>query len=193
MLSKKLNMHIAKYCALIVLVFTITIGRSQEKTIPDNKIKTYQGKPYVHSPHKATIYSALVPGLGQVYNKKYWKLPIIYGATGIFIYAFDFNNDQYNKYRTAYVRMKNEEITSFEGYTDASTLLRIKDSYQRNRDLNVIVLAAIYMLNIVDATVDAHLFDYDISDDLSLNVQPTLKRSFDNQSTVGVCLSFSLK
>ena len=186
-----MNTIIVKYIAIILLICIVTIGKGQNTSAPDNNLQTEQKLPKIHNPHKATIYSALIPGLGQIYNKKYWKLPIIYGATGIFIYAFDFNNTQYNKYRTAYIQMKNNEITNFEGYTDAATLLRIKDSYLRNRDLNVIVLAAIYMLNIVDATVDAHLFDYDISDDLSLNVQPTVKRTYANQSTVGVSLSFS--
>ena len=144
-----------------------------------------------HSPHKAAIYSALVPGLGQIYNKKYWKLPIIYGATGIFIYAFDFNNDQYIKYKNAYADMSAGKISSFEGITDEKILLRARDGYQRDRDLNVIVLAAFYLLNIVDATVDAHLFDYDISDDLSLNIRPTIKKTFANQNTVGVSCSFT--
>lgn len=192
MLIKILNINTAKYFAIILLVFTISIGKSQETT-PDNSIQLEANLIKVHSPHKATIYSALVPGLGQIYNKKYWKLPIIYGATGIFIYAFDFNNDMYNKYRSGYIRMKNGEISDFEGYKDAATLQRIKDTYQRNRDLNVIVLAAIYMLNIIDATVDAHLFNYDISDDVSLNVQPTIQKDFANQSSIGVSLSFSLK
>jgi hypothetical protein len=186
-----LNTIIVKYIAITLLICTVTIGKGQNTSTPDNSLQKEQELPKIHSPHKATIYSALIPGLGQIYNKKYWKLPIIYGATGIFIYAFDFNNTEYNKYKTAYTKMSNGEIIEFEGYTDAATLLRIKDSYQRNRDLNVIVLAAIYMLNIVDATVDAHLFDYKISDDLSLNVQPTVKRTYANQSTLGVSLSFS--
>lgn len=191
MLSNNLNTIIVKYIAITLLICTVTIGKGQNTSTPDNSLQKEQELPKIHSPHKATIYSALIPGLGQIYNKKYWKLPIIYGATGIFIYAFDFNNTEYNKYKTAYTKMSNGEIIEFEGYTDAATLLRIKDSYQRNRDLNVIVLAAIYMLNIVDATVDAHLFDYKISDDLSLNVQPTVKRTYANQSTLGVSLSFS--
>jgi len=145
----------------------------------------------IHSPHKATMYSALVPGLGQVYNKKYWKLPIIYGLTGAFIYAFDFNNDNYNKYKNAHAEMAAGKITEFEGYTNTDILLRIKDHYQRNRDLNVIVLAAVYMLNIVDATVDAHLYDYKITDDVSMNVQPSLKKTFDFQNTYGFSVQFS--
>jgi len=143
------------------------------------------------TPHKAAMYSALIPGLGQIYNKKYWKLPIIYGATGMLIYYFDYNNNQYNDLTTAYVRMFSGEITEYQGVTDINIISRAKDEARRNRDLNVISLAAIYLLNIVDATVDAHLFDYEINDDLSLNVQPVVKQSFGYQHAYGVSLSIN--
>lgn len=175
---------------IILLISNVSVGNGQNALSPENDIQQNDIL-VIHSPHKATIYSALVPGLGQVYNKKYWKLPIIYGATGILIYAFNFNNDQYNKFKNAYAEMDADLITEFEGYTTTDQLLRLKDNYQRNRNLNVISLAALYMLNIVDATVDAHLFDYKITDDLSLNIQPTLKKSIDYQNTFGLSLQFS--
>jgi len=172
-----------------ILLFTVhhCSAQGQEN---EQKKDILQNIEKVHSPHKATMYSAVVPGLGQVYNQKYWKLPIIYGLTGIFIYAFDFNNNQYNKYKNAYAEFDAGKINVFEGYRNKETILRIKDYYQRNRDLNVIVMAGIYMLNIIDATVDAHLFDYDISDNLSLNVQPSLLRSPDNQRAMGLTCRF---
>jgi hypothetical protein len=168
----------------------ISIGKGQSSFSADNNIQ--KSISHVQSPHKAAMYSALIPGLGQIYNKKYWKLPIIYGATGLIIYAFDFNNEEYNKYNTAYSKMESGEITSFMGVTDKSRILRAKDGARRNRDLNVISLAAIYLLNVLDATVDAHLFDYEINDNLSLNIQPTLKRSIDYQSAYGVTLRLCL-
>lgn len=175
----------------ILLISTVSIGKGQTASSSDNYNQQQEDISEIHSPHKATMYSALVPGLGQVYNKKYWKLPIIYGATGILIYAFNYNNDQYNKYKNAYADMDAGEITEFEGITEISVLIRAKDGYKRDRNLNVISLGAVYLLNVVDATVDAHLFDYEITDDLSLNVQPTLKRSFDYQNTYGLSLRFS--
>lgn len=172
--------------SLLFIAFFISI-------IPTGKAQnSYPAENTIQSPHKAAMYSALVPGLGQIYNKKYWKLPIIYGATGIIIYAFDFNNEEYNKYNTAYARMTSGEITSFMGVTDKSRILRAKDAARRNRDLNVISLAAIYLLNVLDATVDAHLFDYEINDNLSLNIQPTLKRTIDYQSAYGLTLRLCL-
>ena len=191
MLGKKTYIFIQRYLFIAILICAVTIGKGQNTPSPDNYYQTQESIVKIHSPHKAAMYSALVPGLGQIYNKKYWKLPIIYGITGMFIYAFDFNNDQYNKYKNAYADMDAEKITSFEGFTDKAILLRIKNNYQRNRDLNVIVLAGIYMLNIVDATVDAHLFDYKITEDLSLNVQPSINKTFDNQNALGFTCRFA--
>lgn len=184
MLGKSLKI----FLITILLTSNFFVGKGQNTASPDT---SFQQKLNVHSPHKATIYSALIPGLGQIYNKKYWKLPIIYGATGILIYAFDFNNEQYNKYKNAYSDMDAELITEFEGYTDKEVLLRIKDNYRRNRDLNVILMAAVYLLNVVDATVDAHLFNYEINDDLSLNVQPTFYNQINYQQTYGLALRIS--
>lgn len=180
-----------KILVITLLILNCTfVGKGQETPSPDDNLQQ-ESLLKVHSPHKATIYSALIPGLGQVYNKKYWKLPIIYGATGILIYAFDFNNDEYNAFKTAYAQMDAGDITSFRGYTDKQQLLNIKDNYRRNRDLNVISLAGIYFLNIIDATVDAHLFNYEINDDLSLNLQPAVKQTIDFQNTYGFALRVS--
>ena len=190
MRGKKLIAFTLKSIFITLLICTVTVGKGQTSFSGDNN--TQQEAPIkIHSPHKATIYSALVPGLGQIYNKKYWKLPIIYGATGLLIYAFDYQNGEYNKYKNAYSDMDAGRIQSFEGYTQKDILLRLKDNARRNRDLNAIYLAAVYMLNIVDATVDAHLFDYEITDDLSLNVQPALKKNIDYQNTYGLSLRFS--
>lgn len=143
-----------------------------------------------HSPHKATMYSAIIPGLGQAYNKKYWKIPIIYASAGTFIYFFNHNNDEYNRFKNAYYDMENGVIDQYEVYTSSEVLKKIKDNYRRNRDYNVIALSAIYILNIVDATVDAHLFNYNVSDDLSLRVEPSVVRDFSNQNVLGFKCSF---
>ncbi|MBU8892794.1 MAG: hypothetical protein KOO66_08440 [Bacteroidales bacterium] len=183
--------NISKYIIIIVLVCSGTFVNGQNPSVENNTYSLNDSIVKIHSPHKATMYSALVPGLGQIYNKKYWKLPVIYGLTGAFIYAFDLNNDMYNKYKNAYAEMEAGNITIFEGYTDKAIMLRLKDGYQRNRDLNVIVLAAIYMLNIVDATVDAHLYEYKITEDVSLNVQPSLIKTSEYQNSYGLSLKFT--
>lgn len=194
MLVHVLNIFFNKYIFIFILACISLQSYSQnEQAISGEQIPIQNNPLQYHSPHKATIYSALVPGLGQIYNKKYWKLPVIYGLTGVFIYSFDYNNNQYNKYTNAYIDFKSGKIDNFEGYTSADVLDDIRDNYKRNRNLNVISLAVVYMLNVIDATVDAHFFEYDISDDLSLNVQPSLLNANNNQSAIGVSFTINLK
>jgi len=150
-----------------------------------------------HSPKKATIMSAILPGSGQVYNHKWWKVPIIYGGFAALGYAINFNNREYNLYRDAYLlRIDNDPSTvdQFNGiYTDAN-LLYLQDYYHRNRDLSIIGAVILYTLNIVDADVDAHLFNFDVSPNLSLNIQPKpLSLGFATQPVPGLSFSLRLK
>ena len=175
--------------AVVLILFTITgfVASAQVLTEADS-IKAIVGKPE-HSPHRATIYSAVLPGLGQIYNKKYWKVPLIYIGLGTFGYFIDWNNDQYMQYREAYADIVDDdpntnsfEELNFEGrwdldnsgqrsqFTDA--LKRAKDTSRRNRDLVIMSTVAFYALNIIDASVDAHFFDFDISDDLTFQWVP---------------------
>ena len=127
-----------------------------------------------HSPHKASIYSAIIPGLGQLYNKKYWKLPIVYAALGSAAYFTYENGQKYKQYRDAFLLRQEGGTDEYDGnYTD-SQLITIMEYYERNKELSLLMTAAIYILNIVDASVDAHLFDFDVSEDLSLNTSPKL-------------------
>jgi len=143
----------------------------------------------VHSPKKATIYSAVFPGLGQIYNRKYWKVPLVYIGFASLIYSIDWNNDYYVQYRQAYIDISDDDPTSnsfkdldIEGnwdFDDASQLEQFKtrlenakEQTRRYRDLCIIGTAAFYAINIIDASVDAHLFNFDISDDLTMNWMP---------------------
>jgi hypothetical protein len=129
-----------------------------------------------HSVRKAVIYSLVCPGLGQIYNKKPWKIPFIYGAGGTFMYYIVFNQMKYKKFREA---LYDQEVTKQSVIIDGGeipygNLKRGTEYFRRWRDLSVAGLAAIYLLNIIDAMVDAQFFYYDISDDLSLKVQPSV-------------------
>ena len=136
-----------------------------------------------HSPKKAAIMSACLPGLGQIYNGKWWKTPIIYagfGGLGYFAYT---NHSDYRLFLTAYKYKTgdldegvtpSEKAIQLAEYYQASQLQSYKDLYRRNFELFCIIAAAWYGLNIVDAIVDGHLYSYDISDDLSLTVDPCL-------------------
>ena len=128
-----------------------------------------------HSVQKAILMSMVFPGLGQIYNKKYWKLPIIYGAGGAFAYFVGFNQLKYNKFRDAYKNGKPGEIYRIEGYPfHYEDLPRGRDYYRRYRDLSVLGLGAIYFLNIIDAMVDASFFYFDVTDNLSMKLEPEI-------------------
>ena len=132
----------------------------------------------MHSPTKATIMSACIPGLGQIYNKKYWKLPIIYAGFGVFTYLIVFNTNYYLEYKSAYIESVNGDSTG--NYSDivkkypATSILSSAEYYRRNLEITVIVTALFYALQILDAAVDAHFFTYNISKDLSFKIGPAL-------------------
>ena len=130
-----------------------------------------------HSPKKAALLSTILPGAGQVYNKKYWKLPIIYAGVAGLAYSFQFNQSRYVKYRNAYKYRIDADATTTDDYIGVysdDNLNTLQKYYHRYRDLTVIGFAALYALNIIDASVDAHLFTFDVSDNLSMKVEPTL-------------------
>jgi hypothetical protein len=116
--------------------------------------------------------SAVVPGLGQIYNKSYWKVGVIYAGFGGLGYLFYVNNFNYNLFRTALIKSQEPGQNGFASGYSTSQLSTLKAQYRKNRDFAAIGLAAIYVLNIVDANVDAHLKTFDVSDDLSIHVDP---------------------
>ena len=132
-----------------------------------------------HSPHKATIYSLVLPGLGQAYNKKYWKIPIIYAGFGAFYYFISLNDKEYRKYREAYYHSitgdpTDPPVNDYEEKYDSDFLLSSKNYYRRNRDLTYILTGVWYLLNVVDAAVDAHLFTWEVDENLSLRIEPAV-------------------
>lgn len=143
--------------------------------------------PKIHSPKKATIFSAVIPGLGQAYNKKYWKIPVIYAGIGTVYYFISTNRTVYLEANEAYnyvsngseYPIDNDMVTKFnDGIYSQSDLLQIRDYYRRSLELSWIVMGAWYVLNIIDANVDANFFDYDIDDDLSVNLSPVIETKY---------------
>ncbi len=124
-----------------------------------------------HSSTTATALSMLFPGLGQVYNRKLWKVPVVMGGIASLGYVIDFNQRGYKKFGDAYRQYPNDE---YNGRRSKEELKYLRDAYRRNRDLSIIGLAGFYILNIIDANVDAHFFDWDISDNLALKLEPTI-------------------
>jgi hypothetical protein len=146
-----------------------------------------------HSPHKATLYSMILPGLGQAYNRKYWKIPIVYAGFGVFYYLIDYNNTEYQLWKDAY----NHTLLDPDGLEDPVNdyeelygdnpdfLLDRKNEARRYRDLNYILAGVWYMLNVLDATVDAHLFSWEVDDNLSLRMEPHLQSQAGSYKPMG--------
>jgi len=144
-----------------------------------------------HSPRKASIYSAVLPGLGQIYNRKYWKVPIVYAGLGGLTYGVIYNADKYQFYKDIYKHMLDNNLDEWEGYTKLQAEA-YKDFHRRYRDLFAIVTVGFYILQIVDANVDANLIDYDISEDLGMVINPVFMSSVGKNYSVGLrcCLNF---
>ncbi|WP_101689246.1 DUF5683 domain-containing protein [Dysgonomonas massiliensis] len=156
----------------------------KEEINPYNLIKP-EFKP---NPTKAVIYSAIFPGLGQAYNRKYWKLPIVYGGFLGVVYAFTWNGRYYSDYADAFSDLALGKGDSWKDFLPNASndiqfnpqerqryqdlLKRKRDFYRRYRDLSIIVGAGLYVLCMIDAYVDAQLFDFDMSEDLSMTVAP---------------------
>ncbi|MEP2238727.1 MAG: DUF5683 domain-containing protein [Maribacter sp.] len=132
------------------------------------------------APSKAAFYSAVIPGLGQIYNKRYWKVPIVWGAIGGSAYMYIYNNDQYQRFRTAFKRRQagfTDDEFNGEGTLplfDVDDLEYQQERFQNDRDLWLVAAIGLYALNIVDANVDAHLKQFNIDDDLSIDFEPYL-------------------
>ena len=156
-----------------------------------------------HSPKKATMMSASIPGLGQIYNdikkpegfksRLWWKLPLIYGGIGASIYFVIQNQKSYTFYRNERLDLQNDinSLYSISGYSD-SQLKSITDQYSRWRDLSIVAVIGVYLINIVDANVSGNLLHFDSSNDLSIMIQP--KVFYNNQSSsIGASMSFHFK
>ena len=182
---------------IILILFLIGSTAMAQKTtlnqpIPDSILEKQ------HSPTKATLMSLCLPGLGQIYNKKYWKVPVIYAGIGVLSYSIVFYTNYYLTYKSAYIEKFNGDSTG--NYSDIvrkltkEEILSYREFYRRNLEITIIFTAIWYILNIVDAAVDAHLFTYDIKKDLSLRIEPTLippAAQYRNYSSgIKLCLKF---
>jgi hypothetical protein len=143
-----------------------------------------QNKKINKAPKKAALYSALLPGLGQAYNKRYWKIPVIYAAAGGLTYLLIINQKEFKSYSDA-LKLRYDSnpntIDQFTQYSD-DNLVTLKKQYRRWRDLSALGIAAVYLINIVDANVDAHLkgFEKNINESISMNIQPYQHLSLQN-------------
>ena len=170
------------------LIVKDTAGNIVIGARPDtsNKIKVDTVAQKKHSPRKAALYSAIFPGLGQLYNKKWWKLPIVYAAVGIPVVLYFDNKTWYNRtrYALAVVLSPNpspdslgavhKQLRPLVDSKAQGSILRYRNEFRKNMDYSIIFTLLFWGLNIVDATVDAHLKGFDVSDDLNVSIRPAL-------------------
>ncbi|MBM3432974.1 MAG: hypothetical protein FJX92_08265 [Bacteroidetes bacterium] len=160
-------------------------GQADTIPTPSKKINRYDSISKIHPPRTAAIRSAILPGLGQIYNKKYWKLPIVYGALGTCAGIFFYNLNNYKDTRFAYrvkynMRVNRTDSALFSQIDpllkpiDEESLRYYRDQFRRDIDYSVLFFLVLWGLNVVDATVDAHLKSFDVGPDLSLQVKPGL-------------------
>jgi len=186
-----LQRYILFTCILILLAASLRAQNDTSITVQPQKdttvVKDAPTDPVGLLPKKsraskAAMRSAILPGLGQAYNKKYWKVPVVYGALAIPAYTFFYNLQWFNRTRYAYNVLVRKDTANFVNVYpplqplvargDASGLQNYRNDFRRNVDYSALAFLILWGLNIVDAAVDAHLKDFDISDDLSLQIKP---------------------
>ena len=143
----------------------------------------------VKNAKKAAIYS-IIPGGGQIYTKKYWKIPIVYSGLITSAYYIKQNNDLYQLYKETFLnRLNNNDADQFQNEYSDQDLITLTDYYRRNREISILLFSLTYIINIIDASVSAHLFNFDVSENLSLNIHPMY---FVKAKATGLILSFDL-
>ena len=186
-------MRVLRYIVILACLFLSFQGNAQEEMSlrPADTVKTFINP---NAPAKAAFYSALVPGLGQAYNKKYWKIPIVYIGLGVGIYSYAWNQKKYHGFRDEYKKRLDgtslgDADPTYGDFTN-DKLIRGQKFNQRNRDLSALITAGIYILNIVDANVDAHLMQFNVNDNLS--VKPDLNQNeLDYKYNYGLTLTYN--
>ncbi len=168
-----------------------TIQKSASIPKPADTVKKKQRS----NAGKAALRSAVIPGWGQAYNKKYWKIPIVYGALAVPVVTFTYNLKWYNKTRYAYTVKYTRDTANYDNIDPelqplSDESLRIyRDDFRRNMDYSIIAFLIIWGVNVADAAVDAHLKDFNVSEDLSLKIHPGHSQ-MSNTTGISIILAF---
>ena len=191
MLNKQL------YIFFALLYLTIFQSFSQESSVLKIKDTVFENSTSFDplSPSKAAFYSAILPGLGQAYNKKYWKIPFVYAALGSGIYFYDSNNRNYNRARNAFKLRKNNKPDEFDGldgniFLSEDALVSAQKSYKKDRDLSLLVSVGLYVLQVIEASTNAHLLQHNVNNNLTINPK-LIKNSVNNKAIVGAQINFN--
>jgi hypothetical protein len=197
------KLKIVFFLVVLCFLFSGNILHAQNQIPDDSTITRKRIDPATldsayHNPKKAALFSAVVPGLGQVYNKKYWKVPIVFGGFVAMGYLIKRNDNYYKIWRQAYIDYGTPEYKSpLPLQLDKEQVNSGKDFYKRQKELSIIATAGFYVLQIIDATVDAYLFEWSVGEDLSLKVEPAINTfpsytylTYSNSFGIRACLSF---
>lgn len=159
----------------------------------NKKLAKFRADPFsANAPAKAAFYSAILPGLGQAYNGSYWKIPLVYGAIGTSVYFYIDNTEKYNTYRDAYKRrLAGFEDDEFIDFLSNDDLIEAQKLFRQNRDFSMLFIIGFYILNIIDANVEAHLDQFSISDDLSFRPSQVLNPAT-GQNAFGLTFKLNL-
>lgn len=184
----KKNVLTFLFLLLTASVFAQWRSGDSTRVSPDTvAIESYATR---YNPRKALLYAAIIPGLGQIYNKKYWKLPLVYGGFIGLGYGLNFYQKGYTKYKgELFDVLETDAPVSESGFTE-DQLRNIVDQYRRERDFFIILMAAMYLLQMVDAHVDAHLKEFDLNPNLHVRIQPTWENDVMMGRSAGISLKF---
>lgn len=175
----------------------VSDGEVAMELTSEQPIESFQSVDTLHSPRIAALYSAVLPGLGQIYNGKFWKVPIIYGLGALAVLQIRTNDYNYKNFRNALFAVEDQDESTVNPYAtvgfNAEQLERRVEAYRRDRDYWIIIAGAFYVLNIVDAVVDAHLNEFNINDNLSMDLTPSFKSQPFAGFQAGLSLNFRLK
>ena len=184
------------YIYFLITCFTVTNSFSQESEVL--KIKdTIVSNTTIYNPlapSKAAFYSAILPGLGQAYNKKYWKIPFVYAALGSGVYFYSTNDKNYNRARTAFKLLKAGKPYEFDGlngnpFLSEDALISAQKGYKKDRDLSLLVTVGLYVLQIIEASTNAHLLQHNVDNSLTLNPK-LIRDTTSNRTIVGAQINF---
>lgn len=200
---------------LVIGLLWVTLhpfAKAQEVRVLSENIDTIIVQSTEHSPARAAMLSAAIPGLGQIYNKKYWKLPIVYGAFVGLAYYYNYSNDRYKLYRNAYYDAKiggfyNQEIIDYiisqpqgldlseEGVNSAriEEFRKKKETFRKYRENSILYLVGAYLINIVDANVDAYFLKFNVNKDLTVKLDPFVDKSLLSDNIIGLKLSINYR
>lgn len=178
-----------KLLIFFLLIFNFNIySQKIDTSITISKSKLNK----INSPKRAALLSVLLPGAGQIYNKKYWKAPIVWAGLGACTYVYFSTNVDYQNAKNSYISLIDSDPNNnidFNGSYDLNKISFQKNQLRNNRDLMLVLGILFYGLNILDATIDAHLMSFDVSDDLALKINPSIHNSLLYTPTLDFTLS----